>query len=110
MKKTLTLIVVTFCLTSTFAQTQYTLKETLKENKEKIVAFSISANENEKHKIDWNLMNDVFADENPKDSIQISVKFNSTQFTNLKKEDKYTVRGIKENLNQLIDKLKTMID
>jgi len=106
MKKTFSIIILFLGILTTTAQTY----KPTKSKKNKTDDFSITVKEQEKDKINWNSFKEIFENKNDIDSVQISVKLLPIKDENIKSEKKYTVRGIKKNLDELVDLLKKMVN
>jgi|GEM_PF-1776504 len=105
MKKSLSFIAILFLASNAFAQT-FTNNVKIKERKDDLI---LTLSENEKNKIDWNFFEDYFSDRNKKDSIQFSIKLIQPKTNNLNSEKKYTVRGIAENFDELLETMKKLV-
>lgn len=80
----------------------------VKKKKIKQDDVSITVNESEKE-IDWTFFKNYFSDKKESDSIQFSVKLAPQKEDNMKYEKKYSVRGIKKNIDDLIATLEKML-
>lgn len=81
----------------------------LKNKKEKIDDFTIEVKQSEKNLIDWKAIKEHFSDKKGQDSIQISIKIKSEMNKKVNSRKKYTVRGTKNNLDEMLLKLKEKI-
>lgn len=102
-------ILLSIALVSAFAFSFGQSYSPAKNKKERTDDFSISVKEMDREKIDWGFAEEFFADKKPNDSIQFAVTILPTQKKNLKSEKKYTVRGEKKNLNELVATLRNLI-
>lgn len=105
MKKIIFTLSIIAGITMTNAQTYTPIKNTNKQKDN----FSITVKESEKNNIDWKYPKEYFSSFNENDSIQISVKIIQETSKNLKSEKKYTAKGIKHNLEELLSQLKKML-
>ena len=101
------LIVFLFIFSITFASAQTYQPLTKVQKNRDDFTFTIKVNDTEK--IDWRFVREVFSDKKHSDSLQISVVIESTPNSNLISEKKYTVRGLKKNLEEFILYLDKMI-
>src|SRR5690606_18114084 len=106
MKKLLSFVTILTVMTSLNAQ-QFTPVKNKKIKKDDI---SVTVNESEVARIDWNYFKDYFSDKKENDSVQLGVKIISPKKENIRSEKKYSVRGIKKNIDTLISTLQRMLD
>lgn len=106
MKKTLSIILLLLSITVAFGQ----YSNSKKKSKERKDDFSITVKENEKNIIDWKMLKNYFEDRNKKDSIQFSVKLVLQKNNNFTSENKYTVKGLAEDFDELVESMKKLMD
>lgn len=105
MKKTIFILSMLVGVISLNAQT-YTPAEKKKIKQDDV---SITVYESEKNELDWTFFKNYFSDKKESDSIQFSVKLAPQKEDNMKFEKKYSVRGIKKNIDDLIATLEKML-
>lgn len=78
--------------------------------KKKIKQDDVSITVNEREKIDWTVFKNYLSDKKDSDSVQFSVKVAPQKTDNVKFEKKYSVQGVKKDINELIATLEKMLN
>ena len=81
-----------------------------RNKKEKKDDFTIEVKQSEKNLIDWGIIKEHFSNTKEQDSIQLSVKIKPENGGKFNTRKKYTVRGVKTNLDEMVAKLKKLVD
>ena len=93
------------CSVFVSAQSVITSKRIVKSSYD----YSIMTDNLDKNNIDWEGIKSHFDNYSSKDSVKISIKINTLDNNPIKNEKTYSIKGIKENLDELINRLKNLI-